>query len=543
MARIFSLGDPDKTPKSEKVILEALGRLSDEWMVLHSVAWQSPRGGRQGDGESDFVILHPSHGAIVLEAKGGGVELTDGCWYTNNREGRHKIKDPFQQATDSKHALLAYFREVLPWFPVKARICHGVVFPDINVNSRFEAAGPLPIVVDAEGIRDIERSLLIISTYWKNSSKLTPKDVDEIKSKLAPSTAIRPILSTWARRVSDELIHLTHEQIGTLDGLARNRRAAILGGAGTGKTLLAVEKAKRLAENGFQVLLVCYNELLGKHLEAEFSDSRLVKVSRFHSLVMEMARRAKIAIPKELDERWWSEEAPLILLDAAKACNFSPDAVLVDEAQDFEWDWIESLLSIMRDPTHGVCYVFADPLQDLYRRPWEPPSSWTQYEITKNCRNSLPIAKRVASVVGLAEPSVGAPGPEPVFSSTDFRTVRFSTVQRWAQELIEKEGFEPSEIAVLVDKPSTATELRLLSAGSTPFCRHGEQGVMVETIKRFKGLEAEVILVVYPTAGIDKVRENIRESAYVALSRARSVLYVFAPAADRADLGFGCSEK
>lgn len=535
MAHIISLAEANDVPKSETVILAALKRLDDDWTVLHSVAWQSPRNGRQGDGETDFVLLHPRQGVIVLEAKGGGVELVDGHWYTSNANGRFKIKDPFKQATDSKHALLAYFREVLTWFPTRARICHGVVFPDIHLAGRFEVAGPLQIVVDAEGLRSIESSISRISAYWKNDSKLSVGDIGAITSKLAPSTTIRPPLAAWARRVSDELIQLTQEQICTLDGLARNRRAVVIGGAGTGKSVLAAEKAKRLAESDFQVLLVCYNELLGKHLEATFSDNPRVKVARFHSLVMELARRAKIPLPNELGDSWWSDEAPVLLLDAAKVSGFCPDAVLIDEAQDFEWDWVDSLISITADPQNAVCYVFADPLQDLYRRPWLPPVDWAQYELTKNCRNSLPIAKRVARSVGMPDPQTGAAGPDPVFCATDFRTMRFSSVQRWIQQLIEDEGFCPSEIVVLADTQSTAAELRTLGAGATPLCRHGENGVVVETIQRFKGLESEAAVVVCPTAPRP---ENARERAYVALSRARSVLYVFAPGSERETLGF-----
>ncbi len=51
------------------------------------------------------------------------------------------------------------------------------------------------------------------------------------------------------------ILALTEEQFSVLDTLARLRRVAVSGGAGTGKTLLALEKAKRLAGEGFETLL------------------------------------------------------------------------------------------------------------------------------------------------------------------------------------------------------------------------------------------------------------------------------------------------
>lgn len=536
MAHIISLAEPSKVPNSEKITLEALQNLGDEWTVLHSIAWQCPRNGRQGDGEVDILLLHPNCGAIILEIKGGGIDVINGSWFTSNAKGNFKIKDPFKQATDSKHALLAYFREVLNWFPLRARICHGVVFPDIHVSQRFEAAGPLQIVLDAQGLRNIEHSVTRIVDYWKNTSKLTSKDIAAVVAKLAPSATIRSPLAVRAHRVSDELLRLTQEQFGVLDGLARNRRAVVMGGAGTGKTLLAIEKAKRLADSDFQVLLICYNELLGKHIESLLSPISKIKVARFHSLVMELARKAKLPIPAQLEDTWWSDSAPLLLLDASKACGFAPDAIIIDEAQDFEWDWIEALLSISRDPAQAICFAFADPLQDLYRRPWASPHDWAQFELTKNCRNSLPIAQKVARSVGIPAPIAGADGPAPVYQATNFQSTGFRSVQDCVLKLIDDEGFHASEIVVLTDSPFSAKDIQMLSAGATPFCGPNEHGIRVETIQRFKGLESEVIIVVCPKAFPP---ESVRARAYVALSRARSILYVFAPRTAMGSLGFG----
>jgi hypothetical protein len=104
------------------------------WSVVHSVAWQSTRNGRQGDGEADFVAVHPEHGLLVIEVKGGGVTVDNGRWFSTDQRGCafHPIKNPFEQAVGSKHALVRFVSEVAPssgW----VQAGHAVAFPGLAV--------------------------------------------------------------------------------------------------------------------------------------------------------------------------------------------------------------------------------------------------------------------------------------------------------------------------------------------------------------------------------------------------------------------------
>src|SRR5882757_4867463 len=112
MARYLGLGEDEPSEESERIAAAAFKQLSDDWTVLHHVSWQSKRGGRQGDGEVDFVLLHRAHGIIVIEVKGGGIEISEGRWYTTNRHGtKHQIRNPYEQAVASKHALVGWLSE------------------------------------------------------------------------------------------------------------------------------------------------------------------------------------------------------------------------------------------------------------------------------------------------------------------------------------------------------------------------------------------------------------------------------------------------
>src|SRR4051794_27065037 len=83
-------------------------QLDDEFTVMYSVAWLGRSDdGTSRDGEADFVLLHPRHGILVLEVKGGAISRTANEWSSTDRRGnRHRIKDPLAQARKSAYAIL-----------------------------------------------------------------------------------------------------------------------------------------------------------------------------------------------------------------------------------------------------------------------------------------------------------------------------------------------------------------------------------------------------------------------------------------------------
>ena len=140
---------------------------------------------------------------------------------------------------------------------------------------------------------------------------------------------------TSCTRVGARLLLLTEKQMQVLDGLRRNRRAVIYGGAGTGKTVLAAERTRRLTGEGFRVLLSCFNRPLADHLRAGFGGVDGVTVHGFHSLCRWQIGHAGMAFPDEPDSDWWEHEAPERLVEAAYNTGFEVDALVVDEGQDF----------------------------------------------------------------------------------------------------------------------------------------------------------------------------------------------------------------
>lgn len=524
MARFYPGAPPAHSPSSECKVREYLAPV-DDLVVLHSVAWQSRRAGRQSDGEADFVLLVPNHGVLVLEVKGGDIEVFDGRWYSTGADHvRHAIKNPFEQAKDSKYALLAFFKDVDPPL-TRIPIVHGAVFPDIIVEGMIGFDAPRAIVLDRQDLSNPSKSIERMFLHWEKRYPLSVGEMDRIVSHLAPTVRIRRLLGDIVGEADRALIELTSEQIRVLQSLRRVKKAAILGCAGSGKTVLAVEKARQLVASGFKTLLLCYNAPLRRHLAAVLEASG-VEVESFHTLVVREARRSKTKIPFDPPDAWYESEAATTLRRSIAVVDTRFDAVLIDEAQDFAQEWLSSVQGLLADD-QALLYLFADSHQDLYRRGWSIPEGLVEYELTVNCRNTRPIAQRVASVFGDSLEGKAIEGPDPMFIEVDRGEQIVPYVVRLIESLILEERITPQQLVVLTDAAWVVTDLRTRMAAGQLFTTLEGRGIPVETVFRFKGLEREVVVL----ALTDNSRSSdIRALTYVGVSRARVMLYVFGSA-------------
>jgi len=533
MAMMFPDRLPPDASASEKPVYGALAKLHDPWRVFYSVAWQSKRKGRQGDGEADFVLLHPAHGLIMIEAKGGSIQIRDGRWFTSNRKGSHPI-DPFEQATASKHALLGYLRERIPDLPW-LEAGHGVWFPTITVTGDLTAAAPDEIVLDH---RDLNRPVAAVNDLvnrWGLHGSIPDEHVEEITSLLAPTVTIRHTLADDVAEVHARQLLLTETQRLALAGLRRERRVLVYGGAGTGKTVLATERARSLSADGFRVVLTCFNRPLGDAFAAEFAGNESVTAGGFHHLANGWITGAGLDFPDDPPPEWWDDPLGELLLEAFTVGDFRADAIIIDEGQDFDDSWFMALEAALDDPEEGVFLVFADRQQAIYRSGWEPPFDMVEYALDLNCRNTNQIAAAVARVFGDDLPSRGADGPEPEFVPVATPEGVDKALRGVLHRLVNEGAIPPDRVVILTQ--GRAEKDRLVGttlAGLTLGAVGEHDTVAVETIYRFKGLEADAAIVI-----LDRLeKDRHRALAYIGMSRARFHLVVIAPPDVGKALGF-----
>jgi hypothetical protein len=508
---------------AERKLHAALATLSNDWSVIHSVAWQGNRNGKPADGEADFVLIHPRHGLLVIEVKGGGIRTEGGKWWSLNREGRHRIKDPFVQATDSQHALIRYLREAGKLAELKS--AHAVALPDVSDRSGFGPHAPPAIVLNRSDLSSMEEAIERVVSYWQLSDRLEDHEVDTIIGLLSPTTRVMALLRDELLEIEARLLRLTQDQFVVLDALRRQRRALIIGGAGTGKTVLAIERSRRLAVDEFRVLLTCFNRPLGSRLAAEFAGNQPVTVMSFHQLVTWQTMKAGLQIPQPPDQDWWDRDSALALVEGAEMNKFSFDALVVDEGQDFAPNWFTALEILLTNSATAPFYVFADSHQAIYRPGWEPPFAGEPFELTVNCRNTIPIHNAVSRLFDSGDSSLGVEGPEPIWVAISSPEGAIKAVSKQLHRLLNEGGLRAAQVAVLTQSRGMADRLRSERRAGLTLVGLEDAGVVCETIHRFKGLEADAVIVVLD----EMVDEQDRQLAYIGLSRARSLLVVIAP--------------
>jgi hypothetical protein len=472
---------------SERRVLANLRQLDDSWLVFHNIKWQALRRGRQGDGETDFALFHPTRGVLVIEAKGGDVIVREGRYFRRHADGRsYPIGDPFEQAEACKRQLSNFLAAEIEGLGRGPRVGRAVAFPHVRIRHALGAHGPREIILDAADLNDIERSVSRLADYWKPPQRLTSTQLARIRTLLLPTVTVRRLLREDLADAAAGLVELTNEQYDVLDAIGGNRQALILGGAGTGKTLLAVERARRLADLGASVLLVCFNQLLGEHLAAEFRDNAFVTAGTFHQVARRLAVRAQRLIPDSPTQAWWDEELPTLFPEVAAEVGFEVDAVVVDEAQDFRPGWWDALRLVMRDLDDGWFYAFADTHQALFVPDWCSPfeTAAFEYRLTRNCRNTRPIAEKVAAVLGGEVRTNRVEGPKPRFHIVASADEAVQRVMTRLGELLAQ-GVEPLQIQVLSTTKNPAERLRGRDVAGVGLVSHGADGIAVETVQRF----------------------------------------------------------
>ncbi len=291
-------------------------------------------------------------------------------------------------------------------------------------------------------------------------------------------------------------------------------------------------------------LLLCYNrplkEWLCDSVPDEF-DGNLV-IDNYHGLAADLCKAAGVpmwSLGATDDPAFWSEVVPAALDEACGRLGpeHKFDAVVVDEGQDFQDLWWESLESVFRDPANKACYyVFYDPNQNLFvDDPSLPDELGPPYALPMNCRNTVRIAAHCAALVGhdnqTREDAPRGEEPEMVSVATVREAVR--AVGERIRELClgNRGGLKPSQVAVLA--PASVEKLWPKQFATIPLTtdfeewRQGE-GVLIATWGRFKGLEADAVVII-ETPMRNQARETT--SRYVARSRAKHLLTVIEAAA------------
>lgn len=507
--------------------------LPDDYTVLHHVQWLQRRPGEGArDGEADFLIVHNDRGGLTIEVKGGDVQYDAkrGQWLSGSESGQeHVITDPFYQAQTSAHALHRYLKSRPGWQETWGPLGHAVAFPDGVL-----ASPPLPhvdpsLVMDALVVHApsmLRARVDEIFEVWSGPRwKATATGTRMVIDALAHDLSIRQPLGVAVDAADRAILTLSDRQYGVLRTIGSSRRVAISGPAGSGKTLLAVEKARRLSEQGFRVLLTCFNRPLADFLRDSLGPVANLTVMSFHQLCRSVVDQARMPLPPGQPDPGWWRSLELLFEQATASIGAMFDAIVVDEGQDFEERWWLPLLTLLEDPDRGILYVFYDSNQAIYSRPAGLPDGMVPAHLWENWRNSTPIFLAVQAFYRGEEEvvSCGPDGPRVETVTTAPQQLR-PDLSRVLHRVLVEGRVDPSDVVVLtprsVERSQVAGTVGSYRLTPTP---HGKNEVKLSSIFRFKGLDAKVVIVCEVDRHAD---EAFVQLMYVACSRARSLLVV-----------------
>jgi hypothetical protein len=449
--------------------------------------------------EIDFVVLWEGV-VVVLEVKGGRVRREEGSWFFTDRFGNanSRSESPWQQARSAMFALRERVMRALP--DCSYEYVAVVVMPDQVMAEdleweRHEFIGPTQMSI--AGVKDALESAARHARRGKSPSDMP--SFSPIKKVLRPDFDLLPSLSVISSRINEKMNQIAAEQIEVLEGLDSNDRVLVEGGAGTGKTLLALEAARRASSDGAKVLFLSSSPAI-----VELASDQLAE-SNVHCSGME-------SLPT------W---------------NF--DLVVVDEGQDManqrDLRKIESVVTGGLDG--GRWWYFADPNNQVhvsgrfeteaYRGLRERAAC---YSLRRNHRNTANIVECVKVLLraDLGAPRIGA-GPVVQFPKANGAQDLVAHLDAWL-DVLPSEGLSASDIHFVSLARSKAESLvwktKWGRQGKISNTRRANQATLW-TPSEIKGLEVDHV-VILDVEDMDAI--GATSGFYVALTRARVSLWV-----------------
>ena len=337
-----------------------------------------------------------------------------------------------------------------------------------------------------------------------------------------PSFKIVESVASTAFESKRSYIQMTRQQASILNFLQEQPTAVIHGPAGTGKTMLAIEKANMLASKGETVLYLCFNEFLVSYLKEHYKDTGII-FHNIRSLAEELMPHVECSI-SEIIPRFTE-----YFQNEYDDCLWSYNNVVIDEGQDIPESILEHI-SILTDMLNGHYYVFYDKNQYIMMHKsthWLDTYGDCRLVLYKNCRNTAEIARTIGTTVENIKKDVYINDlsgliPKGSFYKTpkELIAVVSDFVTRMLQDKLKVEDV----VILTIDSVKNSMLQNNMHIGSIPISTTPKKGhILFTSVRKFKGLEAKAILLI--DIYVDKLDDELHKRLiYVGCSRASTYL-------------------
>ncbi|WP_323099822.1 nuclease-related domain-containing DEAD/DEAH box helicase [Intrasporangium sp. YIM S08009] len=519
--------------ESERLVWERLsGTVADGTVLLPNLRLTSQR----KDHELDIVVLMPGVGIVVIEVKGGSVSVdAQGRWWSGGGARRSRVR-PVEQCRDGKYALREFIEADPRWKNHRSRVRfgHAVVVPFTDVADDFATTECPRWMIS--GSRDLDRlaeRVRDVAARQENEQRVpTQDDVDLIVEILTGRSFPAPDITADADDREAVADRLTQEQATLLQATRLINRMEIRGGAGSGKTILALTQAKDLTRgqgerHAQRVALVCYSIGLSQYFKRQLEGvprrHRPAFVGSFEDLANEWG--IDTASHDRNDAEFWERDLAARMTEIATSLPEGKkfDAVIVDEAQDFADHWWFPLMKALRDEDDGGLYVYSDENQRIFARFGQPPVPLVPLVLDHNLRNTQQIARAFGPLAPMRMQLRGGDGADVRFVPCS-REEALGTADDQVDLLLET-GWEPEHVALLtMGSRHPAQVERQEARGHVGYWKSfwDNDDVFYGHVLGCKGLERRAVVLCVNA----KNTERAREMLYVGMSRATDQLVV-----------------
>lgn len=529
MAKVIPILDDARLSKvksdGEKKVYRKCLDLETNDLILFSLPWiRTNIVGEPRNGETDFVVFN-NRGYLVIEVKGGQIKVdrSRDHWTSTDRNNVcHPMKQsPFKQASGYMFAVKEFLEENGPWNRSGNRplFGHAVLFPDVDdVDIFLHTDVKKPMIGGRNAVRNLQEWLDGVFDYWSseysNNNPIDQAGMECLLKLFASTVEAKPLMRRTIAWEEQQRIELLEEQKRILRCLESNNRVLIRGGAGTGKTLLALHRAKNLAEAGKKVLLLCYNSPLNEHMkqwcEHEIAETALIEVRTFHSFCNLITQSIGTDWPKYRQQAFEADEtgdrykiATWAAIFASEDMRLNYDAIIVDEGQDFDSNWWLAIEPHLHTSDSSL-YIFLDEKQRIYgATDAELPQGLFACDLVENVRNTQYIHSLAYSFlrddIGITSHSK-IHGHPVDYLEYDTLNNQADKIYHLIQRLINEEELDPSMIVVLTPSSGSGRYFNLLKDRPLPgnaewsIKKINPEGVLLDTMARFKGLESMFVI-------------------------------------------------
>ena len=366
--------------------------------------------------EIDFIIFHPEKGILCLEVKNTIPKYKDGIWYYSNDIPMGHY-GPYNQAESVKNCLHNLLKKYFP--EINCKVTFGVWFykmPKVAMEQenwpKMDAPKERTLTKESVDIiqlkKDIDKIFDIEFINYSMKNPLSPDETKIILQFLKPRFEYVPSTFEINKENEIKLNELLEQQKRILWFLDEQQNAVIHGIGGTGKTMIAIERAKECASNNESVLFLCYNSKLADFLNSTHSFPKVTyfTVDKFVTndcrTTIDDTKRFEKFFDKYSDE------------ESRKNLYKRYNHIIIDEGQDFN-DIIYTeeqtkelgpccvaeILSLAMKENGGTFFFFYDKHQLLYNQDLSSfvDKADCKLSLYVNCRNTKWISQTTKSIL------------------------------------------------------------------------------------------------------------------------------------------------